>query len=187
MQMQGVDDKVSIFHALYERYCRQIQLYVFRILNSQEDANDVTQEVFVRVFTAWDGLHNHEKLSAWLYRLATNLSIDLLRRRNRIYWQPLIRYWLGNQQSEGGAEDGASSPLCESGGIPEIFEREHIRLALASMPKQYMIVLLLNAAQGMPYQEVGAIVGISSTAAAARISRAKKMFREHYQRVDRNL
>ncbi len=187
MQMQGVADEVHTFHALYERYRRPIHSYAFRILNSQEDANDVTQEVFVRVFKAWDGLRNREKLSTWLYRLATNLSIDLLRRRKRLSWQPLIRCRAGDQQSEGGVEDGASSLLRDSGGIPAIFEREHIRLAFASMPKEYAIVLILNAAQGVPYQEVGAIVGISPTAAATRISRAKKMFREHYQRIDQAL
>ncbi|HEX4203251.1 MAG TPA: RNA polymerase sigma factor [Ktedonobacteraceae bacterium] len=187
MQMYVVDDEVYTFHAFYERYRRPIHSYVFHMLNSQEDANDVTQEVFVRVFKAWDGLRDRENLSTWLYRLATNLSIDLLRRRKRLSWQPLIRCRAGDQQSEGRVEDGASSLLRESGGIPEIFEREHIRLALASMPQEYAIVLILNAAQGVPYQEVGAIVGISPTAAATRISRAKKVFREHFRRIDQAL
>ena len=47
MQMHVVDDEVYTFHAFYERYRRPIHSYVFRMLNSQEDANDVTQEVFV--------------------------------------------------------------------------------------------------------------------------------------------
>ncbi len=187
MQMPGVDAEVHTFPTFYERYRRPIHAYVFRMLNSQEDANDVTQEVFVRVFKAWDRLRDREKLSPWLYRLATNLAIDLLRRRKRLSWQSLIRYRTGDHQSEGGVEDGASSLLRGSGGIPEIFEREHIHLVLASMPKKYVIVLLLNAAQGVPYQEVGAMVGISPTAAATRLSRAKKLFREHYRRIDRDL
>ena len=180
-------DDTSTLHGLYERYRRPICSYVFGILHSQEDANDVTQEVFVRAFKTWDGLRDREHLSAWLYRLATNLSIDLLRRRKRLSWQPLIRCRAEDQQSEGGVEDGASSLLRDSGGIPEIFEREQIRLTLASMPREYAVVLLLNAVQGVPYQEVGAIVGISPTAAATRISRAKKMFRERYRRIDQAL
>jgi RNA polymerase sigma-70 factor, ECF subfamily len=174
-------------NALYERYRRPIHSHVLRILNSQEDANDVTQEVFVRVFTTWDRLYDRENLSAWLYRLATNLSIDLLRRRKRLSCWPLNRCQASDQQNESGVEDSASYLPHNSGGIPEIFEREHIRLALASMPKEYAIVLILRVAQGVSYQEVGAIVGISPTAAAARISRAKKLFREHYQRLDQAL
>jgi RNA polymerase sigma-70 factor (ECF subfamily) len=177
-------------HALsdvYERFRRPIHSYVSRLLNSQEDADDVTQEVFVRLFIAWDGLHDRDHLSAWLYRLATNLSIDLLRRHKRISWWPLAWRRMGDQPRESRAEEDDSYLPPDSGGIPEIFEREHMRLALASIPQEYAIVLVLNAAQGVPYQEVAAIIGISPGAAATRISRAKKMFREHYQRIGQAL
>ena len=75
----------------------------------------------------------------------------------------------------------------DSGGIPEIAEREHIRLALANMPEEYAIVLVLSAAQGIPYQEIATIVGISPNAAATRISRAKRMFAEQYQRISKDV
>ena len=156
--------------ALYERFRRPIHSYIYRLLGSQEDADDVTQEVFVRVFIAWNGLHDRDNLSAWLYRIATNLSVDLLRRHKRISWLSLT------------PDEGFYLPS-DDGGIAEIAEREHIRLAIAHMPKDYAVALVLHVAQGVPYQEVAAIVGISPTAAAIRISRAKKMFVEHYQRV----
>ncbi len=88
---------------------------------------------------------------------------------------------LGSQED---AEESFFLPP-DDGGIPAIAEREHIRLAIANMPEQYAAALVLNVAQGVPYQEVAAIVGISPNAAATRISRAKKMFVEHYQRVSR--
>src|SRR5258708_29078772 len=80
----SLSDDAHALSALYERFRRPIRSYIYRLLRSQEDADDVTQEVFVRVFTAWDGLHDRDNLSAWLYRIATNLSVDLLRRRKRI-------------------------------------------------------------------------------------------------------
>src|SRR5205807_287357 len=80
----------------------------------------------------------------------------------------------------GSEEDAAYLPL-DSGGIPEIFEREHIRLTLANMPQEYAIALILSAAQGIPYQEIATIMGISPGSAATRISRAKRMFAEQYQ------
>lgn len=89
MQMYVVDDEVYTFHAFYERYRRPIHSYVFHMLNSQEDANDVTQEVFVRVFKAWDGLRDRENLSTWLYRLATGSGShcwDLANRRRNAYF-----------------------------------------------------------------------------------------------------
>ncbi len=169
---------------LYEQYKRPIHAYVYRLLGSQEDADDLTQEVFMRAFVSWEGLYNHEKLSPWLYRIATNLCVDLLRRRKRISWWPLSRRRSGDQQFESGGEEDASYLPSDNGGIPAIFEREQIRLALANMPEDYAIVLVLSAAQGVPYQEIADIVGISPNAAATRISRAKRMFAEQYRYLD---
>jgi RNA polymerase sigma factor (sigma-70 family) len=171
---------------LYEQFRRPIHSYVYRLLSNQEDADDITQEVFVRACTAWDNLTDREHLSAWLYRIASNLCVDLLRRRKRISWWPLTLQGPNNEHiEEGGNSDGGSTLLPDSGGIPEIAEREHIRLTLASMPEEYAIVLALSAAQGLPYQEIALIVGISPSAAATRISRAKRMFAEQYERLGR--
>jgi RNA polymerase sigma-70 factor (ECF subfamily) len=167
---------------LYEQYKRPIHVYIYRLLGSQEDADDLTQEVFMRAFVSWNDLYDHNNLSPWLYRIATNLCVDLLRRRKRISWWPLARRRT-DQQSERGVEEDASYLPTDTGGIPEVFEREHIRMALASMPEDYAIVLVLSAAQGVPYQDIAQIVGISANAAATRISRAKRMFAEQYQRL----
>jgi RNA polymerase sigma-70 factor, ECF subfamily len=168
---------------LYEKHKRPIHTYVYRLLGSQEDADDVTQEVFVRAFVSWNELYDHDNLSPWLYRIATNLCVDLLRRRKRISWWPLVRRTQGSQ-SERTTEEDASYLPPDNGGIPEVFERDHIRLALAKMPEDYAIVLVLNAAQGLSYQDIATVVGISPNAAATRISRAKRMFAEQYQRLN---
>lgn len=168
---------------LYEKHKRPIHTYVYRLLGSQEDADDVTQEVFVRAFVSWNELYDHENLSPWLYRIATNLCVDLLRRRKRISWWPLVRHSPG-QQFERATEEEASYLPSDSGGIPEVFERDLIRLALAKMPEDYAIVLVLNASQGLSYQDIATVVGISPNAAATRISRAKRMFAEQYQRLN---
>lgn len=168
---------------LYEKYKRPIHTYVYRLLGSQEDADDVTQEVFIRAFVSWNELYDHNNLSPWLYRIATNLCVDALRRRKRISWWPLMRR-SSNQQFEHLAEEDASYLPPDSGGIPEVFEREHIRLALANMPEEYAVVLVLSAAQGLAYQDIATILGISPNAAATRISRAKRMFAEQYQQLN---
>jgi len=168
---------------LYEKFRRPIHAYIYRLLGSQEDADDLMQEVFTRAYVSWDDLYDRENLSPWLYRIATNLCVDLLRRRKRISWWPLTRRNRADEHLESASEEDISYLPSDSGGIPEVAEREHIRLALANMPADYAIVLVLNAAQGVPYQEIAAIVGISSNAAATRISRAKRMFVEQYQRI----
>ena len=171
------------FLQLYERFRRPIHAYIYRLLGSQEDADDVTQEVFVRLFTSWGGLQDRENLSAWLYHIARNLSVDLLRQRKHTCWWTLTLHKCSGERVHGALSDESFFLPPDDGGIAAIAEREHIQLAIANMPEDYAVALVLNAAQGVPYQEVAAIVGISPNAAATRISRAKKMFVEHYQRV----
>ncbi|WP_165423661.1 RNA polymerase sigma factor [Ktedonosporobacter rubrisoli] len=176
-------DEVTLSR-IYEQFKRPIHTYIYRLLGNQEDADDLTQEVFVRACTAWNGLYERDRLSSWLYRIASNLCIDALRRRKRISWWPLAPRTRNDEQDAMAAEDAAYF-LSDSGGIPEIAERELIRLTLANMPEEYAVTLVLSAAQGVPYQEIAEIVGISPNAAATRISRAKKMFAEQYQRLSK--
>lgn len=169
---------------LYETYKRPIHTFIYRLLGSQEDADDLTQEVFIRTFVSWNELYDHQNLSPWLYRIATNLCVDLLRRRKRISWWPLTRRRMANRQYESSTEEEASYLPTDSGGIPAVFEREQIRLVLHNMPEDYAIALVLSAAQGLSYQDIATIVGISPNAAATRISRAKRMFAEQYRRLN---
>ncbi|WP_172632244.1 RNA polymerase sigma factor [Dictyobacter arantiisoli] len=178
-------DDSALIH-LYEQYRRPIHSYTYRLLGSQEDADDVTQEVFIRVFTSWKGLYERDKLSAWLYRIATNLCVDILRKRKRISWWPLRFRTHHDSVSDDDAHEDFSAFLSDTGGIPEIAERELIRSVLAQMPEEYAVVLVLHAAQGVPYQEIADIVGVSPNAAATRISRAKKLFATHYQRLSKD-
>lgn len=184
-QLERAADEATLIR-LYEQFRRPIHSYTYRLLGSQEDADDITQEVFVRACASWNGLYERDHLSAWLYRIATNLCVDLLRHRKRISWWTLSsRYNSDDSQNDDSANYDISHFLADSGGIPEIAERELIRHTLSSMSEEYAVVLVLSAAQGVPYQEIATIVGISPNAAATRISRAKKMFAEHYQRLSK--
>src|SRR5215472_120992 len=79
------------FDALYEKFKIPIHSYIYRLLGSQEDADDIAQEVFTRAYIIWNDLYDRDNLSSLLYRIATNLCIDLLRKRKRISWWPFIR------------------------------------------------------------------------------------------------
>jgi len=171
---------------LYEQFRRPIHSYIYRLLGNQEDADDVTQEVFVRACTSWNGLYERERLSPWLYRIASNLCVDILRRRKRITWWSLSHRYRNDDYSEEEASEDTFAFLADNGGIPEVAERDMIRLALAKLPPEYATALVLSAAQGVPYQEIATIMGISANASATRISRAKRMFIEQYQRLNKD-
>ncbi|GAC1648130.1 MAG: RNA polymerase sigma factor [Ktedonobacteraceae bacterium] len=177
---------ISTVAQLYEQFRRPIHSYIYRLLGNQEDADDVTQEVFVRACTSWNGLYERERLSPWLYRIATNLCVDMLRRRKRISWWSLSHRYHNDDYSEEEASEDTFAFLADSGGIPEIAERDLIRRVLANLPPEYATALVLSAAQGISYQEIATIMGISPNASATRISRAKRMFIEHYQRLNKD-
>jgi RNA polymerase sigma-70 factor (ECF subfamily) len=178
-------DAILTVAQLYEQFKRPIHSYIYRMLGNQEDADDVTQEVFIRACNSWNGLYERERLSPWLYRIATNLCVDMLRRRKRISWWSLSHRYRNDDYREQDANEDTFAFLADTGGIPEVAERDIIRRALQNMPPEYATALVLNAAQGVSYQEIATIMGISPNASATRISRAKRMFIEQYQRLSR--
>ena len=169
---------------LYERFRRPIYTYMYRLLGNQDDAADATQEVFLRACLHWEQLRDRESLGEWLYRVATNLCIDLLRKRKRLSWWKLPRHSRDDEGDEGeGEEDACAFLSAEHSSILVVAEREHIQLALARLPHEYAVVLVLSVVQDIPYREIAGIIGLSPAATASRLSRAKKMFVEQYQRI----
>src|SRR5689334_15355327 len=152
-------EKTLEFTQLYVKFRQRIYSYIYRLLGNQQDADDATQEVFVTVYLTWDGLDARDNLSALLYRIATNLCIDMLRRRKRISWWPLVRRNHTGEQLKGDEE--ISYLPSDAGGIPEVAEREYIQRTFSHLPKGYALPLLLSASRGMHYKEIAVIFGIS--------------------------
>ncbi len=179
-----LSDDTQMLTLLYERFRRPIYTYIYRLLGNQEDAADATQEVFLRACMHWEKLRDRESLGEWLYRVATNLCIDLLRKRKRLSWWPLTRHNRDEEEEDSEREEDTRAFLsADHGGILVVAEREHMQLALARLPHEYAVVLVLSVAQGISYQEIACILGLSPGATASRLSRAKKMFVEQYQRI----
>jgi RNA polymerase sigma-70 factor, ECF subfamily len=177
-------DDAQALSILYERFRRPIYSYTYRLLGNREDAADVTQEVFLRACISWESLRDRDHLGVWLHHVAANLCIDLMRRRRRLSWWPLTCRNRSGGHGEAVSDNDPFSRLPpDGGGIPEIAEREHIQRVLAVMPEEYALVLVLSVIQGIPYQEISTIVGLSPAVTATRISRAKKIFIEQYRRL----
>ena len=123
-------EKTLAVTQLYDEFRRRIYSHSYRLLGNQQDADDITQEVFVSAYLTWDSLSDRDNLSGWLYRIATNLCIDLLRQRKR------ISCW-AYEYADGIIEEDDSFRISHSGGIPEIAEREHIQRTFAHLPKGY--------------------------------------------------
>jgi RNA polymerase sigma-70 factor (ECF subfamily) len=169
--------------AAYTEYSAAIHTYAFRLLGNREDADDVTQEVFIRVHTHLGQLRDAARLRAWLYRIATNLCMDQLRRRSR------TRRILGIALPLGSSADDEAQPAYEiaqpgsTDAIDGVAERDHIQRALQAMPPKYAACLLLHSMQGLSYREIADVLGLTPGAAAVRLSRARDLFARYYDEL----
>src|SRR5215210_8864827 len=80
---RALDNDLAAFEQLVARYQNKIMAYVARMLNDHEEAEDVTQEVFIKAYRSLDSFRGASSFSTWLYRIATNLCIDRARKRKR--------------------------------------------------------------------------------------------------------
>ena len=168
--------------AIYREFSGQIHTYAYHLLGNQEDADDITQEVFIRAYARMAQLREQASMRSWLYRIATNLCMDHLRRRSR------VKRIFGIEISLGGSPDADEPPrdiaqpmaLAELEGVAE---RDHIALALKRMPDKYAVCLLLHSLQGLSYREIADVVGVTPGAAAVRLSRARDLFARYYEEL----
>lgn len=171
----------ALLAAVYAQYASALHSYAYRLLGNQEDADDVTQEVFIRVHGRIDQLRDPSRLRPWLYRIATNLCMDYLRRRARTRKIFGIAVHIDGGGEE--AEETGAWAIAEPGStlaIDSVAERDHIRLALRRMSPKYATCLVLHSAQGLSYREIAEILGITPGAAAVRLARARVMFGRCY-------
>lgn len=171
----------TLLTAAYAEYGVAIHSYVYHLLNSQDDADDITQDVFIKAHGHLTSLRDPSRLKSWLYRIATNLCMDHLRRRAR------HRRVFGLAISIGPEPDEAETPgpreVAEPGStaaIDRVAERDHIAAAFRRMPPKYASCLLLHSAQGLSYREIADVLGITPGAAAVRLTRARDLFARHY-------
>jgi RNA polymerase sigma-70 factor (ECF subfamily) len=162
-QIQSGDD--SAFDELMGRYKRPVVNFVFRMLGNADDADDVAQEVFVRVYQKLDTYRPETKFSTWLFALARNAAIDRLRWRKRHPTESI---------------DPDSPLVAATDTAQEVDARELgelIAAAVSELPEDQRTVLVLAEYQGMSHAEIGAVMRCSEKSVEARLYRAKQTLR----------
>ncbi len=163
--------ELRAYEHLFDRYQARIYNYLFRLTGDAELAEDLTQEVFLRVFTEVRKLKGAINFSAWIYRVATNLCYDHFRHRAR------------NQRVT--AKIMAQHAISDTSNTPEqrLLRREraiHMAEALDRLPMHYRTILLLKYAEGMSYRQIGAVLSLSEAAVTSLLHRARMELRRLY-------
>src|SRR5205085_1413099 len=157
------------FDQIYDEYKTPIYNYVYHLVGDREQADDLTQDTFLKAFRALPKMDANLKLSAWLYRIATNTAYDALRRRKLIAWLP----W---QDLDHEPADVESADPQEMYGTTEL-----VRAALRRMPQQYRAALLLYTQEGFSYSEIAQALNIAESGVKMYLSRARQSFHRSLQ------
>ena len=165
------------FEALVYRYQDKLVNYLNNLLHDYDMAVDLAQEAFIRVYRNADRYKGKYQFSTWIYRIATNLAIDEIRRRKR-----KGRFFFYNVMSFLQRDD-QSLPLPDPGESPEkALDRkeklQRLQRAIDSLPPKYRLAFMLKEVQELSYEETGRVLAISVGTAKSRIHRAKMLLRD---------
>jgi RNA polymerase sigma-70 factor, ECF subfamily len=169
---------------IYAEYSAPLHTYAFRLLGNQEDADDITQDVFIRAHHHLAELRDQARLKPWLYRIATNLCMDQLRKRaraRRILGIPVALYPSGPEEDTQPHVEVAQPGAVEE--IEGVAERDHIAMALRQIPLKYAAPLVLHGVHGLNYREIAEALGLTPGAAAVRLTRARDLFAKAYEAI----
>jgi RNA polymerase sigma-70 factor (ECF subfamily) len=171
------------FEAFFTRYERPLYGYLRRLLPSHETALDVAQEAFFRAWQRFDELRGYDRPDAWLYRVATNLALDALRRR-----QPLRLGWLPPRRRDAADADDTPKAEIEALMAPgdlegEAVQRDLVDRTLRRLTEHQRAALLLRAGYGFTSDEIATILKTTPANARQLLSRGRARFAELYQRT----
>jgi RNA polymerase sigma-70 factor, ECF subfamily len=163
------------FAELVDLYKDKIYHLGYRMLNQRQEAEDVVQETFLRVYTNLDRYDENQKFSTWIYRIATNLCIDRLRKRKP-------SYSIDAELPEGEGTDWHAL-LASDDASPETElilseTQQHIREAIQSLPDKYKSIVVLRYLHDLSLQEISDILEMPVTTVKTRVHRGREFLRK---------
>jgi RNA polymerase sigma-70 factor (ECF subfamily) len=182
----GMDEtaKRNEFEALFLRSHRRAYNLAYRMLGNTGEAEDVTQDAYVR---AWHSFHQYDRtrpFEGWLFRIVTNLVIDCRRRQKRVPMYSLDAPLTGDADSEGAP---LSFEFADTSSNPEtlLMTREFdepLEKALATLPTEYRTAVLLADVEERSYQEIADTMQCAIGTVRSRIHRARLMLRRSLEK-----
>ena len=170
------------YRELVELYQGQVFSVVLRMVRRREDAEDLTQETFVRMFRALDRYDPQRPFAAWLFTIASRLAIDHIRRRKV---SPISL-----TQREPGSDEEYDIEVPDPGPTPDEVtsrteEERRTEELIRSLPPHYRIVVMLRHQRDMAYEEIAEALHLPLGTVKARIHRAREILKGKLERMER--
>lgn len=175
LAFQAQEGNMEAFAALVERHKGRVYRTLYQVVGNAEDAQDLAQEVFVKLFRSLSSYRGDAAFTTWLHRLTLNLSFDWLRARKR---RPLS---VPLEPPPDREEARAPEPVSPDEGPEELAlraeRRENLRKAILQLSDDYREVVLLYHFHHLSYQQIGERLGVPVRTVETRLYRARAQLR----------
>ena len=157
----------SAFEQLLDRYQKPVYHQALRLVGNPEDAADVTQEVFLKVWKHLPSFRGESSFATWLYKLTDNTALDLIRREKK----------RRGDSSLDDEENPVLSPVDPAPTPQQTVERQELQQAVAEglrqLSEEHRRILVMREINGLSYEEIGEILGLSPGTVKSRLARAR--------------
>jgi len=164
-------DKAAFGH-LVQRYERRLLRVIQRFVRDPDQAEDLAQEVFLRVYERLDQYDASRRFGPWLFRIGVNVTLDFLRRRKRRIWGLLFTDAHRDRWPDPPAPDKRE----------ELDLRQEVRQVIEQLPEKYRIVLVLRDLEAFSTSEIAAILNRREATIRWRLAEARNRFQEIWER-----
>jgi RNA polymerase sigma factor (sigma-70 family) len=163
------------YKSLVALFSRKVYNLCLSLLHNQEDAEDATQEVFASVFSSINKFKGDSKLSTWMYRISVNKCKEIIRKKSR---KKRFGFLVPLENIETNSPNHTQANFIHPGIELENQERAAILFgAINSLPENQKIAFSMHKLEGIPYDEIAAIMGLSLPSVESLIFRAKQNLR----------
>ncbi len=178
LMLQVRDDTPGAFEVLVEHYQDRLVGILYHLVGNLEEAEDLSQDVFLRIYKARKGYRPRAKFSTWLFTIANNLALNHLRSKGRNPSVPMSGVAADSQSALPLAQQIPSREASASSQVRQIELSEVVREALRVLGEDQRMAVLLNKFEDMSYAEIGEVMSRSPTAVKSLLARARNELRE---------
>lgn len=164
--------EVECFSELVAKYEDKVYKTCFRFVRNPDDALDLSQEIFIRIYNNLESFREYSSLSTWIYKISVNVCLNFLRTKNRLVTED-IAYGMSTDSS--GAENNPERHV-ESKELYELLE-----MNLAKSGQNSRKIFLYRLFHGMPFSEIAEKLKISPESARMNYSRTRKQLRSKFK------
>ncbi len=170
--------------ALYERYGKPVFNLIFQWLGDYDDAQDVQMETFLSAWKARDSFRGESQVYTWLYRIAHNHCKNRFKQRDRqreVEGPSLDAAFAGDEGGEVSAREIADWSYSPAQLLDQKETRALIDKAIDGLASEYKVVLTLRELEGLSYNEIADVTGLTLAAVKTRLNRAHAMVRQRVE------